>query len=57
MHRLIYSNIPAALVLLFLIILVVAFVVVYALYTKGDVRAELTHGSSAFRLEAKDRRR
>jgi hypothetical protein len=36
---------------------VVAFVglVAYALYGKGDVSAEISHGATVFRLEAKDR--
>ncbi len=38
------------------IILVWAGLVLYALRNKGDVRAELSHGSTSFRLEATDRR-
>lgn len=36
---------------------VVAFVglVAYALYRKGDVSAEISHGATVFKLEAKDR--
>jgi hypothetical protein len=39
-----------------LFILVSAVLVLYALRNKGDVRAELSHGSTSFRLEATDRR-
>lgn len=31
--------------------------VFYALYRKGDVSAEFSHGATRFRLEAKDRGR
>ena len=34
---------------------VVAGLVFYALYCKGDVSAEFSHGVTSFRLEAKDR--
>lgn len=40
-----------------LFVLFVAVSVLYALYSKGDVRAEFSHGSTLFRLEAKDRGR
>jgi hypothetical protein len=36
---------------------VVAGLVFYALYCKGDVSAEFSHGLTTFRLEAKDRAR
>jgi hypothetical protein len=32
------------------------FVIWYAIYKKGDVRAEISHGKTVFRLEAKERR-
>jgi hypothetical protein len=38
---------------IFLILLVA--VIIYALRTKGDVRAEFSHGETRFKLEAKDR--
>ncbi len=42
-------------VVLLIIIFVAAGLVFYALRNKGDVRAEFSHGSTRFRLEAKDR--
>jgi hypothetical protein len=36
---------------------VFAIVIVYALIAKQEVRAEFSHGSTSFRLEASDRRR
>jgi hypothetical protein len=30
--------------------------VLYALYKKGDVRAEMSHGKTVFTLEAKEQR-
>jgi hypothetical protein len=34
---------------------VYAGIVFYALYRKGDVRVEYSHGTTVFKLEAKDR--
>lgn len=49
-------GLPSGLVVVFAIAaLVTAGLVFYALYSKGDVRAEFSHGSTRFRLEAKDR--
>ena len=36
-------------------LVVAAGLVFYALYRKGDVSAEFSHGLTTFRLEAKDR--
>jgi hypothetical protein len=36
--------------------LIVAAILVYALWTKGDVLAEVSHGHTVFKLEAKERR-
>ena len=38
------------------VIVVVGALIGYALYRKGDVRAEFGHGKTIFKLEAKDRR-
>jgi flagellar basal body-associated protein FliL len=38
-----------------LFILAAASLIYYALRSKGDVRAELSHGSTVFKLEANDR--
>ena len=40
-----------------LIVIAVSALVFYALRIKGDVRAEFSHGSTQFKLEAKDRQR
>ena len=37
------------------VIALAATVIVIALYTKGDVTAELSHRSTAFRIEAKEK--
>jgi|GEM_PF-3475997 len=37
------------------VLLVVGALIWYALYRKGDVRAEFTHGKTVFKLEARDR--
>jgi hypothetical protein len=37
------------------LVTITAGLVFYALYCKGDVSAEFTHGLTTFRLEAKDR--
>jgi len=34
---------------------IVATIILYALFKKGDVSAEFSHGSTTFRLSAKDR--
>jgi hypothetical protein len=44
-------------VVIFALIVVVGGLVFYALYFKGDVRAQFSHGSTMFKLEAKDRSR
>jgi hypothetical protein len=47
---------PAALwILLATIVLVCGGLIFYALRYKGDVFAELSHGATSFKLEAKDR--
>jgi hypothetical protein len=52
------SSIPIG---LWLMVAVVVFVfgglVLYALHSKGDVFAELTHGTTSFKLQAKERPR
>ena len=51
------SILPSNLTLLIIAVLVVAGVLVlYALRTKGDVRAEVSHGRTVFKLEAKERK-
>jgi hypothetical protein len=37
------------------VVLVCGGLVFYALRTKGDVSAELTHGETTFKLQARDR--
>jgi hypothetical protein len=37
------------------VVVVLCGVVFYALYQKGDVSAEFSHGLTRFKLEAKDR--
>jgi FtsH-binding integral membrane protein len=51
------SIVPNNIAFLFGIILLVAGGLVwYALRTKGDVRAEVSHGRTVFKLEAKERK-
>ena len=50
------SGVPnASEILVFVLILVFCLLILYALRNKGDVRAEFSHGSTMFRLEAKER--
>jgi hypothetical protein len=39
-----------------IVFLIAGGLVWYALYTKGDVRAEVSHGRTVFKLEAKERK-
>jgi hypothetical protein len=51
------SSLPAfALIALIFVIVGAGIMVCYALCIKGDVFAELSHGKTTFRLNAKDRR-
>jgi hypothetical protein len=51
------SILPSNLTLLMIAVLLVTGVLVfYALRTKGDVRAEVSHGRTVFKLEAKERK-
>ena len=50
------SPLISAAILAFLFLAVAGLLVWYALYRKGDVRAEFGHGKTIFKLEAKDRR-
>jgi hypothetical protein len=50
------SSLPVLALLILIIILVFGGLVFYALHTKGDVFAELSHGKTAFRFDARDRR-
>ena len=51
------SIVPGDFAIFFAIILMVfAGVLLYALYKKGDVRAEVSHGRTVFKLEAKERK-
>jgi hypothetical protein len=38
-----------------LVVIVVGILVMYALYSKGDVKAVFSHGTTIFTLEAKGR--
>jgi hypothetical protein len=52
------SALPAFWIALAIVATVVAGgLVLYALYCKGDVSAEISHGATRFRLEARDRAR
>ena len=51
-----FSNVPGAVtILLVLSIVTIGLLIFYALRNKGDVRAEFSHGSTIFKLEAKGR--
>jgi hypothetical protein len=51
-----FSTVPDAVaIFLVLVIVVVGLLIFYALRHKGDVRAEFSHGSTIFKLEAKGR--
>ena len=45
----------AVAIFLVLFVVVTGLLIFYALRNKGDVRAEFSHGSTMFRLEAKER--
>jgi len=50
-------SLPGNIVVFFAIICLIAGALVwYALHTKGDVRAEVSHGRTVFKLEAKERK-
>ena len=51
----IFSVVPVGFSLAALFILVFAGLVFYALRSKGDVSAELSHGKTSFKLEARGR--
>jgi hypothetical protein len=42
-------------IFLSVVALTVGVIVLYALYCKGDVFAELSHGPTSFKLQAKER--
>jgi hypothetical protein len=48
------SGLPAALGVVALSIVAGTVLIYYALRRKGDVRAEFSHGSTMFKLEAKE---
>jgi hypothetical protein len=50
------SSLPFLAFVLLTIIIVFGGLVFYALRIKGDVFAELSHGKTAFRFDARDRR-
>jgi hypothetical protein len=50
------SSLPVLALLILTIIIVFGGLVFYALRTKGDVFAELSHGKTAFRFDARDKR-
>jgi hypothetical protein len=53
----VFSGWPSNLALLVIAaLLVTGALVFYALRTKGDVRAEVSHGRTVFKLEAKERK-
>lgn len=49
-----FSGLPAALGVVMLIVVAVTALVYYALRSKGDVSAQFSHGSTIFKLEAKE---
>ena len=51
------GSLLSAATLVSLLLFIAGALVWYALYRKGDVRAEFAHGKTVFKLEAKDRRR
>jgi hypothetical protein len=50
------SSLPFLVFVLLTIIIVFGGLVFYALRIKGDVFAELSHGKTVFRFDARDRR-
>ena len=51
-----FSDFPAALSLLIAVVVVVfGGLIFYALRYKGDVSAEVSHGMTSFKLQAKER--
>jgi hypothetical protein len=56
MSSAIIIGVPVGLwIFLVLALLVGAVLVLYALYSKGDVKAVFSHGTTVFKLEAKSR--
>jgi len=56
MISMVVFNIPLGLwIFLGLIVVVIGILVLYALHSKGDVRAVFAHGRTMFTLEAKSR--
>jgi len=51
------TSLVSAVALAALFVSVAGALIWYALYRKGDVKAEFAHGKTTFRLEAKDRAR
>jgi hypothetical protein len=53
-----FSAFPDALwILLILVVVVCGGLILYALHCKGDVSAEVSHGMTSFKLQAKERPR
>jgi hypothetical protein len=50
------SSLPVVAFVVLIIVLVFAGLVLYALRNKGDVFAELSHGKTTLRFDARDRR-
>jgi hypothetical protein len=50
------SSLPAFTLVVLTVIIVVGILIFYALRTKGDVFAELSHGKTTIRIDARDRR-
>ena len=50
------SFIPSGLMAFIVIFMIASGVVVYVMRIKGDVLAEMSHGKTLFKLEAKERR-
>jgi hypothetical protein len=50
------SGLPSVELVVLTVVVVAAILVIYALRTKGDVFAELSHGKTTLRIDARDRR-
>ena len=51
------SGLPALALVVLIVVIVSGILIFYALRVKGDVFAELSHGKTTLRIDARDRQR
>jgi uncharacterized membrane protein YobD (UPF0266 family) len=57
MNASLVSGLPALALVVLTIVIVFGILIFYALRVKGDVFAELSHGKTTLRIDARDRQR